>query len=597
MDGRPVIRQLPQALINRIAAGEVVERPASVVKELIENAIDAGATQITIDIEEGGRKLIRIVDDGRGIAPDQLPLAFAPHATSKLTDDADLLSIRTMGFRGEALASIGSVSRCRIVTRTNDGDAAFGMDNTGGEVTGPTPAAGNVGTTVEVRDLFFNVPARRKFLKATGTESSYVTETVLKLALANPSVGFRYSRDGKVAHDLPPGVDRLLAGWPKEFRDQHLAVDRRDQDYHLHGIVGLPELAAPHMRYQYLFVAGRPVKDRHMIHALREAFRGLCEPGRHPAAVLMLNLPPGAVDVNVHPQKLEVRFRESNRVHALVMSSVKQALLGANLAPKLKPKVEEPEPPRENVRETLAAFFKQDLQQQTRLENVQPVETTEVAAPPAVPPSQGDGSSNGESREEVDPALPIRGAIQLHNSYLVTQTDDGMVIIDQHALHERIIFEDLLQRIRRGNLESQHLLMPLTFDADGRQLEVLETLRPMLLRLGIDAEAFGPDAVAVRSFPSFLHKLDPVDFLQQLLQRDESELEKADDETVLHEVLDMMSCKAAVKAGDPLTPEEITALLARRDLVSRSSNCPHGRPTTLRLSLTDLERQFKRTGF
>ncbi|MEM6314481.1 MAG: hypothetical protein AAF743_10360, partial [Planctomycetota bacterium] len=273
-------------------------------------------------------------------------------------------------------------------------------------------------------------------------------------------------------------------------------------------------------------------------------------------------------------------------------SAVKQALLGADLTPKLKPKVEEPEPPRQDVRATLAEFFKQDLQQQTRIESL-PREDL----PPPVDSADKSEEPVAVSPPKMSPDAPINGAIQLHNSYLVTQTDEGMVIIDQHALHERIIFEDLLARIRRGNLETQQLLMPLTFDADGRQLELLESLRPLLLKLGIDAEPFGPDAVAVRSFPSFLHNLDPVAFLQDLLQRDESEAEKADDEAVLHEVLDMMSCKAAVKAGDPLTQEEIAALLARRELALRSSNCPHGRPTTLRLSIADLERQFKRTGF
>ena len=581
------IRTLPTSVVNKIAAGEVIERPASVVKELVENALDAGATRIVVEIADGGRALIRVIDDGRGIPAAELPLAFAPHATSKIEADAELDAVATMGFRGEALASIGEVGRAKITSRTAGEDAAWSIADDGGRVGDPQPAAGNVGTTIEVIDLFFNVPARRKYLKGAAAESAHVTDTLTKLALARPDVAFRYERDGKLVSDRPAGTprDRWLTGWPAEYAGEALDVAADHAGYRLRGVVGRPELAATHARYQHLYVNRRPVRDKYLQHALKEAFRGLTEPGRHPAAVLALDVPPGEVDVNVHPAKAEVRFRESGRVHALVLSAVREALLGADLTPKAQPRVDD-DAPRESVRETLAQFFKEGLQSQVAQQRFD--EPGSAAAPQHAEPN------------EIDPPAAAdvpRGAMQLHNSYLVVPDADGMLIIDQHALHERVIFEDLLARLRRGPLESQALLLPLTFDADGDELAKLDRLRPLLSRLGLDVEPFGPDAVAVRAFPSFLHRLDPVAFVRDVLRRADYEVDALNDEALLHDVLDMMSCKAAVKAGDPLTPAEVDALLARRAAATRSSNCPHGRPTTLRLTLADLEKQFKRTGF
>lgn len=681
MTRRP-IAQLPPDLVNRIAAGEVIERPASVVKELVENALDAGARRITVEIEDGGRSLVRVIDDGAGIARDELPLAFAQHATSKLRDDLELAAIQTMGFRGEALASIGSVSRARILSRCGE-EAAWEIRNDGGRISPPMAAAGNAGTAVEVRDLFFNTPARRKFLKSAAAESGQVTDMLIRLALPRADVHFRYVRDGKVVGDWPaalhegecasseraqalyaesPQVQRLLIAWPAEYVEAFCArpmcIDasdgRQGSVWRLRGIVGLPEFAATAARYQHFYVNGRAVRDRSAGHALREAYRGLTEPGRHPAAVLMLQLPPDEVDVNVHPTKAEVRFRDASRVWSLVHSAVREALLSSgDLAPKARPQADPPawSVPREDVRHTLASFFKEALgQAQQRLEPsgnapaaTDALETglglgevdrdaikialrDEARASRALTGSragQEDAAADRERRlvvggpagSDVEPArepafaaapdhsatpggsATVR-AIQLHNSYLVVQSDDGMEIIDQHALHERIIFEDLLARLKRGAMEGQRLLLPVTFEAPEAQVALVEELSPALQRLGIEAEAFGPRSVAVHAFPSFLARLDPAAFITELLSRAEGEhIAPADEETMLHEVLDMMACRAAVKAGDPLTPAEIAALVERRGLVARSSNCPHGRPTTLRLSLADLERQFKRTGF
>ena len=590
------IQPLASATIDRIAAGEVVERPASVVKELVENALDAGATRVAVDIEEGGRGLIRVTDDGGGVAPDDLPLAVARHATSKLRDDRELEAVATMGFRGEALASIASVSRFRLLSRRPTDDAAHEVEVIGGQIGPVRPAAGNVGTSVEVRDLFYNVPARRKFLKSAQAESAAVTEMLTRLALPRPDVAFSYSRDNRPIFDWPAGgdpLDRLLMAWPSEYRGRSITIDAADGDWRLTGVVGLPEYAATSGRYQHVYVNKRAIIDRSLSHALREAFRGLTEPGRHPAAVLMLSLPAGAVDVNVHPTKREVRFREAGRAWHLVQASVREALLARDLAPVARPRVAD-ETPREDVRETLANFFRGAKEAgakevgggQTPEPEPTPEPDSDLGPPPASPaPTSPSG---------------LR-ALQVHDSYLVVQSDDGVEIIDQHALHERVLFEELLARVRRGPLEAQRLLMPSVADADAEMLEKLDALAPTLARLGVEAEPFGPDAVAVHSFPSFLLSRgvgeDAAAFVAGVLERAGEVRGDGDDEAILHDVLDLMACKAAVKAGDRLSPEEVDALIARRGLTPRRSNCPHGRPTTLKLSLSDLEKQFKRTGF
>ena len=615
------IHQLSQSLVNRIAAGEVIERPASVVKELVENSIDAGATHIIVEIEDGGRELIRVIDDGFGIPADELPLAFASHATSKLLTDDDLFAIATMGFRGEALASIGAVSHARILSRPAEagGADAHEIFNRGGTISDVQAAAGNIGTTIDIRNLFFNTPARRKFMKGSQTEFGYISEALLRTALPQPKVSFKLLHNGKVSLDLPAASEeeRWLAAWPDEFRDQRLPIESRDAEVKLRGIIGLPDLARPSQKYQYFFLNGRPIRDKFIQHAVRESYRGLTEPGRYPAAILLLTVPPEDVDVNVHPTKSEVRFRDSGRIHGLVMAVVREKLLASDLAPTAIPMQSDADDRRRlDMAAKLAAFFKGAVPAPT---NDRPVDTLLQSQPSPSPgtPEEGRGEGSFDSPLATSqftkspsplpsPGVPGEGgirstastpAIQLHNSYLVAQSDDGLVIIDQHALHERIMFEELIARVTRGPLESQRLLIPITLAASQRQIAMLEQIQPLLARLGIELSSFGPETIAIHAFPSFLEKLDPADFVRELLERGEQELLDLHEEELLHEILDMMACKAAVKAGDPLTAAEIEALLARRELVERSSNCPHGRPTTLRLTLRDLEKQFKRTGF
>jgi DNA mismatch repair protein MutL len=606
---RTPIHQLPPALVNRIAAGEVIERPASVVKELVENSIDSGANHIAVEIEDGGRQLIRVIDDGSGIPVDELPLAFASHATSKLRSDDDLFRIGTMGFRGEALASIGAVSQARLLSRTADQPVAYEIFNRGGQIDQAQAAAGNLGTSIEIRNLFFNTPARRKFLKGSATEFGHISETIIRLAVPHPHVSFTLKHDGRTALELPSDEPRTrwMTAWPDEFADLSLPLEVRDAEISLIGVIGLPELARPVAKHQYFFMNGRPIRDRFIQHALREAYRGLMEPGRQPAAILLISMPPQDVDVNVHPTKSEVRFRDSSRIHGLILASIRERLLGSNLTPAAVPRPALSPAPAENerveLRQRLADFFKTalpDTQPATQSPPIQSGSTgmadTNKGDTPAFVGAASAAQPPGQSLAPIitEPPPP---AIQLHNSYLVAESDDGLIIIDQHALHERIMYEDLLARMSRGPLESQRLLLPLTLPASDRQQELLEQIQPILKQLGIEASSMGPQTVAIHAFPSFLHRLDPVDFLHGVLERGEEESLDLNHEELLHEVLDMMACKAAVKAGDPLTAAEIEALLARRHLIDRSSNCPHGRPTTLRLTLRDLEKQFKRTGF
>jgi DNA mismatch repair protein MutL len=614
------ILQLSPSLVNRIAAGEVIERPASVVKELVENALDAGASSILVEVEDGGRELIRVTDDGVGIPAADLPLAFAEHATSKIATDDDLFNISTMGFRGEALASIGSVAHARLCSRTADSDAAYEILNRGGVLSDPQAAAGNRGTAVEVRNLFYNVPARRKFMKGAATEFGHIADAVLRLALPHPAVSFRLDHNGKKSLDLPATSDavaRWLCAWPDDFHELRLPLEARDAEIRITGIIGLPELARPTAKHQYLYLNGRHIRDKFIQHALRESFRGLTEPGRHPAAILMIQIPPHDVDVNVHPTKIEVRFKDSGRIHGLVLSSIREKLLGADLTPSATPMRADnfDTADRPDVRATLAAFFQQLPANLNAPKTPAPLELHAQPGPaPSLTFSQAapdQSSAFSVQRSEFEQPAPPQSAIgnrqsaipapapaiQLHNSYLITETPDGMLIIDQHALHERIMYEDLKARITRGPLESQRLLIPPTLPATSRQVALLDQIQPLLARLGIEVAPFGPDTLAIHAFPTFLSKLDPAEFITDLLERGEQELLDLHDEELLHELLDMMACKAAVKAGDILTPAEIAALLARKDLVDRSSNCPHGRPTTLRLSLKDLEKQFKRTGF
>ncbi|MBX3357152.1 MAG: DNA mismatch repair endonuclease MutL [Phycisphaeraceae bacterium] len=621
-DGRERrIRKLPALLVNQIAAGEVVERPASVVKELVDNALDAGATRITVDLEGGGIELVRVTDDGCGIAPEDLSLALADHATSKITEAADLDRIGTMGFRGEALASIASVSRLSMRSRRAADTAASQVEAEGERIGQVTPAGGPVGTSVTVRNLFFNTPARRKFLRTPATEQGHCLDIVETLAMSHPAIGFAASTDGKRGIDLAPGQsprERVVAVLGAEIESQLVEVhaDRFDDSRGLAmwGVVGLPSIARATAKAQWVFLNGRPIRDKSIQHAIKEAFRGLIEPGRFPTAVLMIEMDPGAVDVNVHPRKTEVRFRDQSVVHSVVLRAIREALAGADLTPSVAGIGWRGQSGHGSAGEDRAVvgvggspapggfvdYFQRQpaapsgerLSFEAIREAVQGGSTDPAASPRAAEPGP------------IDQPRPAERVLQVHNSFVVTQDEQGIVIVDQHALHERVMFEDLIARISgRGGtdgqparLESQRMLVPPVVEVTRRQLDRLGDLAPLFERLGIEVEPIGPAAVAVQGFPTFLfdREVDAGPFVKELLEKAEASEFVPGSEEALHEVLDMMACKAAVKAGDRLTESELRDLLKMREEVERSSNCPHGRPTSIRVTIRELEKRFGR---
>jgi DNA mismatch repair protein MutL len=633
------IRTLPALVANQIAAGEVVERPASVVKEIVENAIDAGASRIVVELEQGGTELVRITDDGRGILADDLPLAVAPHATSKIADVTDLDHIGTLGFRGEALASIASVSRMTIRSRTIQDASANVLEIEGDAIKPVAPAAGPVGTCVTVRNLFFNTPARRKFLRTITTEQQRCLEVVRELAMAHPAIAFTASADGRVLIDVPgaqSAKERALAILGRELAPELLEVhaDAFDDSrgVALWGMVGRPAVARATSKSQYIFVNGRCIRDKTIQHAIGEAFRGLIEPGRYPTAVLMLEMSPAGVDVNVHPAKAEVRFRDSSLVHSIVLRAIREALRSADLTPTistLRPnigggvgaldslpgagRVEDRGTPVVHANpQAFVDYFKRMAPAprgeafsygaiKESLEHA--TDRGEVASAPgpgAIFGGMGGASSAPPAPDALPTPTPTSRILQVHKSYLVTQDDQGVIIIDQHALHERVMFEYLIARISdpgSAGLESQRLLTPVVVPATPTRVDKLVELKPLLDRIGVVAEPMSPNTIGVQAFPTFLFDrgVDPLDFLDDLFQRAEHADFAPGSEESLREVLDMMACKAAVKAGDRMSEVELNELAKLREEVERSSNCPHGRPTSIRLSIRELERLFGRT--
>ncbi|MBX3375629.1 MAG: DNA mismatch repair endonuclease MutL [Phycisphaeraceae bacterium] len=611
------IRPLPDLLVNQIAAGEVVERPASVVKELVENSLDAGARRIRIDLEQGGIELIRITDDGSGIPPDQLPMALAPHATSKIKAVEDLDRIGTLGFRGEALASIASVSRLKLRSRTAAEEGASEIEAEGDRVSEVRPAAGPVGTSITVRNLFFNTPARRKFLRTPPTEQGRCVDAAKDLAMAHPGVGFMVTCDGRTSFDVPPGQsarERALAVLGMELADQLIEVHADQFDdargLALWGLAGLPSISRGTNQAQHVFINGRVVRDKTIQHAIKESYRGLIEPGRHPTIVLMLEMDPGAVDVNVHPSKVEVRFRDSSLVHSVVLRSIREALRGADLTPTMgaaagaggggpDPRAILPpmaETSRPGVNAFVDYFRRQDPGQGAISYDAVRQAMREGQEGAGTGGAMGAGAAPPPGFGALPVGRPAARVLQVHNSYLVTQDDQGVVIVDQHALHERVMFEAMMSRIRVAPLESQRLLSPSVVPASPAQVDRLPELAGLLAKIGVEAEPLGPASVGVHAFPTFLFDkgVDPVEFVGELLEKAEAEGFAPGSEQTLHEVLDMMACKAAVKAGDRMSDSELDELVRLREEVERSSNCPHGRPTSIRLTIRELEKLFQR---
>ena len=581
------IRVLPPELVNQIAAGEVVERPASVVKELIENSIDAGARSVLIEVEGGGAELVRITDDGGGIPESELLLAVAAHATSKVATSDDLAAIHTFGFRGEALASIASVSRFKMQSCQRGAASGAEIEVEGGAIRPVRPAPARPGTVVEVRTLFFNVPARRKFLKSDSAETARVTEAVEALALAHPTVSFELRSNGRRLLDLPATAEpakRTLDVLGSELEPELLEFEERFPELGglvVRGFAGKPGIARPSSRAIRIHLNGRPIMDRTVLHAVREAYRGLIDPARTPTVALILELDPREVDVNVHPAKSEVRFRSQSAVHSAVRKAIERTLRAANLVPAFVPDaLRAPAEPYAGPRVPLfgSGFMSQARAGESSLGG-------DFSAFAAL--TSGIAEPKLDNTITNEPALAGEFPyIQLLNGFVVTEDADGIVIVDQHALHERAMFAAFLERLDRGALESQRLLVPIVLEKSEREVEILGEIAPLLARLGIEARAFGPRSVAVDAVPTLLNSrnADAGAFVGDLLEKAVEHGSLVSLEAALHEIVDMMACKAAVKAGDSLTPTEIKSLLAMRELIERSTACPHWRPTSIRIA-------------
>ena len=607
----PRILQLPPGVVAKIAAGEVIERPASVVKELLENSVDAGSTRIDIDLEAGGTELIRIVDDGCGIVPEDLQLAFASHATSKLKNADDLFRIGTLGFRGEALSSIAGIAKVTLQSRPHDLDAGAEIRIDDGELSPVRPWNGSPGTRLEVRHLFYNVPVRKKFLKSQATEFGHVCETVTRLALANPHLHLVLRHNGKLVYEIPATaslLDRLALFFTKNVRDSLYEIDSGPSPLRLTGFIADPKCDRGNAKLQYLFVNGRWFRDRSLAYSLQDSFRGLLMTGRYAIGFLFLTVPPDQVDVNVHPTKSEVRFQENSLIYSLVRATVKGRLLRENLIPTLTMPLGQEVGERSSEPEELRGFTfspPPPVQERLPFENLPlPASPFALSPPPPVqarlpfaPPTEPEPVLPPEApvrvtaAQELDPST----AIQLHDSYLVLETRDGMLVIDQHALHERILFEQLRRRVRDGKLEVQRLLIPEPIELPAEQAALVLEAADALQQLGLEVSDFGGNTVLLSSYPTLLGRRAPHEIFQGVVDFLLSKERPPTREALLHNLTATMACKAAVKAGDPLTKEEIAYLLHLRSMAEDSHHCPHGRPTSLLFSRTELDKQFRRT--
>jgi len=649
----PAIRQLPPSVVNKIAAGEVIERPASVVKELLENSVDAGATRIDVALGQGGTDLIRVVDNGCGIAADDLALAVASHATSKIADADDLFRVGTFGFRGEALASIAEVSHLTIRSRQPLDEAGHEVEVVGGVRRDVAPCGCPVGTAIEVRNLFYNTTVRRKFLRASQTEIGHASEAFTRIALAQPQIHFTLRHNDKLLFELPPAADwreRIAAFFGRDLESTLIPLDNRDGEVRLFGFAADPQHSRANNRLQYLLLNGRFIRDRSLQHALVEAYRGLLLGGRFPIAFLRLEVPPDAVDVNVHPTKLEVRFADSGRIYALLLGTIRKKFLATDLTAQVRLPSGASEAGAEPVdvaaaaehRQALVAWAQGALQTRDRAQGagdrqvgdeqgalelqferprgpaleLNRLDRTWHAAPVSARQHQAAvaaghlSATNSEFRSQDSETQSANSAFsipssefpgrshvgfQIHNRYLITENELGMVVIDQHALHERILYEQLREKVIAGQMETQRLLVPEPVTLPPAESAAALEARDTLAKLGIEVEPFGGDTLLVSSYPAMLANLSPAEMLRQVVELLVTSHKNPERRDLLDDLLHMIACKAAVKAGDYLAPEEITALLEQRHCYQDAHHCPHGRPTALVFTREELDRRFKRT--
>ena len=596
-DSRPVIRQLDDAAINRIAAGEVVERPASAVKELVENALDAKAARVEISIADGGKTLIRVTDNGVGMTPDDLPLALSRHATSKI-DGSDLLNIHSFGFRGEALPSLGAVGRLTIRSRTVDGEGAE-VTVAGGVHDPVRPSALTAGTVVELRDLFYATPARLKFLRTDRAEMQAISDVIKRLAMAEPFVTFiltdvsqgksrvTFRADAETGHMFEGLHARLRSVLGKDFADNALPIDALREDVHLTGYAALPTYSRGSAVQQFLFVNGRPVRDKVLIGALRGAYMDTLSRDRHPAACLFIDLDPTRVDVNVHPAKSEVRFRDPGAVRGLIVSALRAAL--ANAGHRASTTVANATLGAMQPEKTEARVYQMDRPQMSRGPAYRPDGFADMA-----PDMSGRVEMIEDFKAQEDHPLGAARA-QVHENYIIAQTDTGIVIVDGHAAHERLVYEKLKTQMAQNGVAAQALLIPEIIEMSDSDAAQLLAVADDLTRFGLTIEPFGGGAIAVRETPAILGEVNAQAMLRDILD----ELDDQGSSTLVQEkleaILSRVACHGSIRTGRRMRGEEMNALLREMEQTPRSGQCNHGRPTYVELKLSDIERLFGRT--
>lgn len=620
----PTIKQLDNHLVNQIAAGEVIERPASIIKELLENSLDAGASKIEIDVVEGGMKSIVVCDNGKGIGEDDLPLALASHATSKIANLHDLEHVLTMGFRGEALASIAAVSRLKITSKTPDAERAWQITNE--KVV--TAAAHPVGTTIEVRDLFFNIPARKRFLKTEKTEFAHVADWFKRLAFAHPDVAFTLSHNGKIVHRFPVGADNFEEVRHREIfgtegAEQTTFIDETRQGVRLWGWVGSPNIASTQANKQFFYVNQRFIKDRLVVHAIKQAYADVLYGKRHPIFLLHIELAPEQVDVNAHPAKQEVRFRQGRLVHDFVYSSLHHALAQPKshdiVGEKVSLNEQTPSAPAPQTAE-MRYDFEEKNQNTADSSGAQGApygsfEKGEVNVRPVSPQNSGRGTlaeyqlmpraneSNhltpAQSNEAKDVAAehlePLgRAVAQIHGIYIVAENRDGLIIVDMHAAHERIVYERMKHAFHDKNIATQTLLMPIAIELSTEQVEVAESEFYMLKKLGFAFDFTSPTHIAVREIPAILSNRNAERLTLEVLEQLVNFQADTASEPAINPILGTMACHAAVRANHKLSIAEMNELLRDMERTERSDQCNHGRPTWTRLTIHQLDSLFLR---
>lgn len=569
------IHLLDPAVAGKIAAGEVIERPASVVKELVENSIDAGASRIDVELVEGGKGLIRVIDNGVGMGAEDLSLLFLKHATSKISKMEDLGSITTLGFRGEALASIGMVSHTRILSCARGETIGAELEVKGGKRGEIRYLGAPEGTLVEVGDLFYNVPARKKFLKATPTEMANTSEVLTRLALSHPEIHFTLAHNQREVFNLPPAPtikERIATFFGQDFANELLFINSREPTLEVSGYIKPPVQSYGNARMQYVFLNGRYIREGNISHAIQESYRNLIPPGRWPIVFLFLKCEPGQADVNVHPTKLEVRFRDPAKVHGHVLQTLKKSL--TQHIPSISPPLQG-----ETAASPTGVQAGKGFPQEVSPSLVQPPALNQFGPGPAY-------MVKGELQKA--PPAPF---VQVHRTYIVEETAKGLNIIDQHALHEILLYTELRHRILEGALPVQRLLIPELVELNSGDFFKIISLQESLSKAGVEIEEFGKNTIIIRSLPQMLKDLEIKGFVMDLIERMREEVEG---EHVLDKVLKSMACKGAIKSGQRMNPQEIQALLEKRGNSPSVSRCPHGRPTTLFLSLEELDKHFKR---